>query len=190
MSYGLIQNRDHHSHDDRFDDYDEPTTGFQPLSFESGAPFAQELFLDTSNNQQNSSSQSTGFSQLVNSITSRSTKTTASYDMVEEDDYAEERRDSPGLSIRKRQGSNRVKDSKFVPLHVHIPQARRTAPATTAEDVKSNRSLSPRSSTRGPIVRTASGRNLALRHPTPDLQVLQVSYPGANHSPSWTPCAI
>ena len=100
--------------------------------------------------------------------------------MVESDDYAEERRDSPGLLIPNSQQPS--PNESFVPLHIPKPSRPRprliTAPATAAEDVKSNTSLSPRSSTRGPSVRTASGRNLALRHPTPDLQVLQGAYTG------------
>lgn len=37
---------------------------------------------------------------------------------------------------------------------------------------------SPRSSTSRPVVRTASGRSIRLRHPTPDLQSLQGAYTG------------
>ena len=185
MGYGALQQSDHDRDDDRFADDDalggpgqpEPSP-FQLASLESGgAPLSTRIFLDGNTSLQ----QSSGLSQLVSAITSR--RTAASYDMVEADDeYAEEKRDSPGTSAPRYQQGRR---SSLVPLRIPQPQRARhlgdpslIAPATTGEEIKSNTSLSSPRSTREPIVRTASGRSLALRHPTPDLQSLQGAYTG------------
>jgi len=96
---------------------------------------------------------------MVNSIASRSSRSTrsTSYDMIDSDDFQDDA--SPGLSAGK--GSPEREISRPQPQRGHIP------PATAAQ-----------SPSHEPIVRTASGRSLALRHPTPDLQVLQGAYVG------------
>ena len=186
MGYDALKqmdhDQDHHEHQDRFEDYDGSTTSaspFQPRPCES-TPLSMGLFLENNreNNTNENQQESTGFSHLVNSIASRarSTKATASYDMVEGFDDCEER-DSPGPSAAKHQGSSPT-ESFVISTRPRPSRPRLNAPATTAEEVKSNTGLSPRSISREPIVRTASGRSLVLRHPTPDLQVLQGAYTG------------
>ena len=99
----------------------------------------------------------TGFSHyLANcSINSRSNRTTANYEVVNAQDESEGRRiDSPCSAASK----------QSLPA-LHIPSPRRTA------------ATNPSPTTREPVVRTASGRS-TLRHPTPDLQVLQGAYVG------------
>ncbi|KAG0653075.1 hypothetical protein D0Z07_0740 [Hyphodiscus hymeniophilus] len=118
------------------------------------------LFLahDTENGDDNTSCElsPTGFGHyLLNSITSRSTRTTASYEIVEEEDF-EDRGDSPTSTGAAGQSS--------LPLRTPRPRP-----------IENSRTLS--STTREPIVRTASGRSV-LRHPTPDLQVLRGAYTG------------
>ena len=135
------------------------------------------LFLDDSNTRihhgqeeyrsQRQNADGRGLNYMVQSIASRSSnsKTNTSYDMLEEDDFANDVLSSPALSGNSKGPSD-------PPLHLHIPRARRSSPAT-----KTSRIL-PLSPSKEPIVRTASGRSLALRHPTPDLQVLQGAYKG------------
>lgn len=105
-----------------------------------------------------------GLSYMVNSIASRSSRSTrsTSYDMIDSDDFPDDA--SPGLSAGKGSPERPEREiSRPQPQRGHIPPA--TAAAT-------------RSPSHEPIVRTASGRSLALRHPTPDLQVLQGAYIG------------
>ena len=196
MSYLPVDRQDHQPHhdhlDDDDDDEDDPSIqSHGPLRLGSlafdRAPL--ELFWDqNTNNQQErplskGTGTGTGLAHLVNSITSRSTHTTSSYAIVEEDDYAEESRDVPGPTIAKRASTDNI------PRRPHpVRPPRLTSSATAAEvdrpkpnndsENRSNSSLSALSSSRGPIVRTASGRSLALRHPTPDLQALQGAYTG------------
>ena len=152
---------------------------------------SSSLFWDDTN----SSGGAGFFSPLARSIASRSTKTTASHDTIEEErcyEEEEERRDSPGPGPAPAPGPAITKQllngsTQTGPLQVHAPKARRsrlrprprlTTPATTAElEEKSNTSLSSQLINREGIVRTASGRSV-LRHPTPDLQVLQGGYTG------------
>ncbi|TVY59431.1 hypothetical protein LCER1_G000605 [Lachnellula cervina] len=148
---------------------------------------AQAQAQDTSSHSQNiSSSTSTsanGLAQMVQSITSRSTKTSASYEMVEEDDFADDARSSPlftpyekgdpnpvgGLNINTHTaGSPSASPSEegsppAVPLHIPLPKRRRSPATATIPDT---------------IARKTSVRKGALQHPTPDLQVLQGAYTG------------
>ncbi|KAH7336387.1 hypothetical protein BKA65DRAFT_33253 [Rhexocercosporidium sp. MPI-PUGE-AT-0058] len=135
----------------------------------------------SSNANNNSSSRFTGelysplggLSYMVNSIASRSSRSTrsTSYDMIDGEDFPDNAAagtgtgtgsPSPVLSTGKGSGSGSPSEiSRPQPRRCHIPPA--TAARTPSQD---------------PIVRTASGRSLALRHPTPDLQVLQGAYTG------------
>ncbi|KAG9239711.1 hypothetical protein BJ875DRAFT_447436 [Amylocarpus encephaloides] len=164
-----------------------------PLSASMG------LFLDDPNHKtgtssvddENTSPSTNGLSQFMQSITSPSTKTSGSYDMVDGDDFADNARSSPTFSFDKHKDSSPSESARAsspkvntraapapapspspsVPLHRPLPRNARS-PATTAD---LGFALSK---TSAPIVRTASGRATALRHPTPDLQVLQGAYSG------------
>ncbi|TVY69031.1 hypothetical protein LSUE1_G008488, partial [Lachnellula suecica] len=141
------------------------------------------------------SSNSGGLAHMVHSITSRNTKTSGSgsgsYEMVENDDFADDApsdsysiidnlQQGPGARSRlrphPRSPSEQSSTSPVVPLHIPRPIPRNhRSPATTAE--KSASPSSPPLHIPHPI-RTASKPNTALRHPTPDLQVLQGAYTG------------
>lgn len=115
-----------------------------------------------------------GLNSLVQSITPRSTDTNthASYDLLEENDFANDARNSPVSPARRKPSESSV------PLH--IPRARHRSPATATAEA-SSKILPPRpirASPSEPILRTASGRSIPLRHPTPDLQTLQGAYLG------------
>ncbi|KAH8670193.1 hypothetical protein BGZ60DRAFT_430658 [Tricladium varicosporioides] len=166
MAYGPVQQGDHDH------DLDSVTSGSPsqlaspvfapPLSASLG------LFLDDHNtSQEENTSPSTsinGLAHMVQSITSRSTNLSGSYDLLENDDFADDASSSPAL-IEKHQGS-----PPSVPLHK--PQPKRPSAATAADKILSSSIPSE------PIVRTRSGRKAALRHPTPDLQVLTGAYSG------------
>ncbi|KAH9224489.1 hypothetical protein DL95DRAFT_378095 [Leptodontidium sp. 2 PMI_412] len=112
-----------------------------------------------------------GLNYMVNSIASRSSRSTrsTSYDMIDSEDFPDDAEagngngtGSPSPVLNGSKGSGSPSEiSRPQPRRCHIP------PATAA-----------RSPSHDPIVRTASGRSLALRHPTPDLQVLQGAYTG------------
>jgi len=203
MGYNAVEQDDHDDHDTDHDGNDHDSTGSaspahrHPLRSLGSPVFAPPLsaslglFLDGDQNntsfEQNisPSTTTTGFAHMVQSVTSKSTKTSASYEMLEGDDFADDARSSP-LSPAYSPVDNSISNSKskhtassppsesapIVPLH--IPRARRHRnPATAGES-----NVSPTLSIPDPIVRTASGRRAALRHPTPDLQILQGAYTG------------
>lgn len=101
-----------------------------------------------------------GLSSKIHSIISKPTR--QNYEMLEGDDYTQiSPRPSPVLSP-----GGKIVD-KSVPVH---------APATTTADNNENVPPGARLATDEPIVRTASGRRIDLRHPTPNLQSLQGAY--------------
>jgi hypothetical protein len=188
MAYNAIDQNDHEKD---LDDQDiESTTPSSP--FQRPSP-SDHLFLDTQNeNGDTSQSQNhTGLpklptsanslSQMVRSITSKSTKTSGSYDMVEEEDY-NERMVSPVPSPEKKKVASRGGSlTTDEPLVLSIPRPRPLRNPATASSNNTTSPISPRalfSKDHEPIVRTSSGHSIALRHPTPDLQVLQGAYVG------------
>jgi hypothetical protein len=177
MGYNALDQNDHdHDHnEDRHLDSPSPTQHLASPNFTPPLSASVGLFLDDKKNTSHDNKKNKSrFNNMLNSITSRSTKTTNSYDMVEGDDYAEDVRQSsklsPTLSANSRKGSP---SESSVPLH--IPRPRRQA--TTASNEENN-TISPLSRQPKPILRTTSGQSIALRHPTPDLQVLQGAYTG------------
>ncbi|CZS89661.1 uncharacterized protein RAG0_00967 [Rhynchosporium agropyri] len=99
-----------------------------------------------------------GLNYLVNSITSLSSRSTrsTSYDMIDSDDFP----DDADLGSTSK-GSLPSETSRSQPRRCHIP------PATAK-----------RSQSYDPTAQTSPGRKPALRHPTPDLQVLKGAYTG------------
>ncbi|CZR58027.1 uncharacterized protein PAC_07917 [Phialocephala subalpina] len=183
MGYNALQQHDH-DHDAEGDDYDSPSSAspnpqqHQLASPVFTPPLSASLFLDDPNtSHEYPHTNALGLNYLVQSIASRSTRTTeASYDTVESEDFAADARSSPALSTEKHPGARRSPRSETsVPLH--IPRARRSATATAAPQS----TILPRIPSQ-PILRTASERSLALRHPTPDLHVLQGAYTGNIHN--------
>ncbi|KAE8452519.1 hypothetical protein EG329_000422 [Mollisiaceae sp. DMI_Dod_QoI] len=177
MGYNALQQHDH-DHDTDGDDCGSasspsPNPRQQLASPVFTPPLSASLFLDDPNTRHEQiypHTSALGLNYLVQSIASRSTRTEASYDMVESEDFAADARSSPALSTERHPGADRSPPSET--LRLHIPRARRRSPATAAQST-----ISPRISSQ-PILRTASGRSIALRHPTPDLQVLQGAYTG------------
>src|SRR5207302_11475443 len=104
-------------------------------------------------------------------IASRSTK---SYDMLESDDFGEGGRRSPAAFLSGDRDKPSSPDESLVPLRIPRPKRRPSPPATTVVES----TASPRTKSPGPLIRTASGQSIALRHPTPDLQTLQGAYTG------------
>jgi hypothetical protein len=187
MGYNSLNQHDH----DHDVDHDSVTSWFPPdqqrehLASPVFAPplsASLGLFLDRDHDENTShdnSPSSNGFNHLIQSIASgRSAKTNASYDMLEGEDLAEDARSSPALYPRDKQlhKHSPSPDETFVPLHIPHPQRRRRSPSATAASESSTKST--RSKPAAPILRTASGQSIALRHPTPDLQVLQGAYTG------------
>jgi hypothetical protein len=177
MKYDALNDWDHD--DQEYEDYNDPAQ-MERGRLASRSRMASSLFLDEQHDTSQEHHSPTGW---VSSITSRSTTTSASYDIVEEDDYEEERKDSPGPSPAI---TKQLQSSSTQSAALYVPKPRRARartrprpPATGAEHrkEKSNTNLSPQSIVHEPIVRTASDRSV-LRHPTPDLQVLQGAYTG------------
>jgi hypothetical protein len=147
------------------------------------------LFLDAPNTKssyEDSFSNSTnGLGQMVQSLRSEQsrgeTNTSGSYDMVENEDFADDVPNSPAFSFEKIPASSPASGSSpssqtraSLPVNISRPLPRiRPSPATAAGFANPQPSK-----TTTPVVRTASGRKPALRHPTPDLHVLQGAYTG------------
>jgi hypothetical protein len=176
MGYNALQQHDL-DHEEEEDDIPPPANSHQHQYHLASPVFtphlSASLFLDDSNSNTSHEppnyphTNALGLNYLVQSIASRSTRTDASYDMVESEDFAADARSSPALSTGRQPGTARSPSESSVPLH--IPRARRS-PATAAQSTSA--------SSRNPsqhILRTASGR---MQHPTPDLQVLQGAYTG------------
>lgn len=107
-----------------------------------------------------------GLSSTIQSIVSKPTK--QSYEMLEGDDYTQILPNpSPILSP-----GGKIVD-KAAPDQ---PPQQSQDPATVTVDNNENVPPGVRLVTDEPIVRTASGRRVDLRHPTPDLQSLQGAY--------------
>jgi hypothetical protein len=177
MGYDAVEQQDYdHDHDHDVDDFDS-TTSASPASAKqqlASPTFAPPPKIEDHNNtgtgyDRKPPSNGLGINYLVHSIASRKNNTNTSYDMLEGDDFADDARTSP---IPSAQNLNLSTSQDFVPLHIPRPR-RPCSPATAAESILSARSIPSK-----PIVRTASGRSIALRHPTPDLQVLQGAYTG------------
>lgn len=166
--------RDHD--EDEEDDIAPPSNSVHQFHLASPVftPLSTSLFLDdphTGNTSRDEAPEyphttALGLNYLVQSTTSRSTRTDASYDMVESEDFAADARSSPALSPSRSPPSE-------PPLH--IPRARRLSPATAAANSQST-TIPPRVPPHT-VLRSASGRS-ALQHPTPDLQVLKGAYTG------------
>jgi hypothetical protein len=188
MGYEVVQQDDGDIDDvDRFRDSDSTTSPApaparpqQQLASLNFAP-PLRLFMDDEENtshNNNNSPRSNGLNSLVQSITSRRTKTktnASSYEIVEGDDFADDAPVSRTSSAEKQhKGASPTETPIPIPIPIHNPRPRRRpSPATAAESTISSRSVSAL-----PILRTASGRSIALRHPTPDLQTLQGGYTG------------
>lgn len=176
MEYDAIHQDDR---DEQFDDYHSTSSSPDPhLASPSPAPLS---LLSGTRNHENASGTGT-FGELLNSITSRTTRSSTSYDMVEPDDYGDPK-DSPAPSLSLSKHSAGSPTQAFVTLNIARPDPRRpqsnsvaAATATAAEETTNF--TTPRSIPPKPILRSASGRNVALRHPIPDLQVLQGAYTG------------
>ncbi|KAB8304720.1 hypothetical protein EYC80_004079 [Monilinia laxa] len=124
---------------------------------------------------------------MVQSITSKSTKTSGTYDILEDDDYEEHEVERAQISSslpsssERKNVTSREGSSPKKPLVLSIPRPR---PRQTTATASSNNTTSPLSpcaifpGERAPIFRTASGHSISLRHPTPDLQTLQGAYVG------------
>ncbi|KAM3069210.1 hypothetical protein ACMFMG_010727 [Clarireedia jacksonii] len=152
MAYTAVDQNDHQKD---LDDHDrKPTTA-------SSSPFprspSDHLFLDTQNEYENggeTSQNHTGLlksvnslSQMVQSITSKSTKTSGSYDMVEEEDY-NERMVSPVPSVpspeRKKVASRGGSSTTDEPLVLSIPRPRPLRNPATASFNNPASPISPR----------------------------------------------
>jgi hypothetical protein len=141
----------------------------------------RKLFLDTTNadtNNQDARDQRArgfGLNYMVNSITggnsSASVNANTKYAVLEGEDLASDSRSSPPVSPRTRRKAHLPSE---ISGSVFIPRARRCRSPATADSASKITRPSPSE----PILRTASGRRLDLRHPTPDLQVLQGAYTG------------
>ncbi|PQE18785.1 5-methylthioadenosine s-adenosylhomocysteine protein [Rutstroemia sp. NJR-2017a WRK4] len=187
MAYNAIDQNDHEKDVD-----DQDIHSATPSSpFQRPSP-SDRLFLDTQNENGDTSQNHAGLlpklptsanslSQMVRSIASKSTNSSGSYDMVEEEDY-DERMVSPVPSPEKKKVASRGGSSTTdEPLVLSIPRPRPLRNPATASSNNTTSPISPRalfSKDHEPIVRTSSGHSIALRHPTPDLQVLQGAYVG------------
>ncbi|TVY20403.1 hypothetical protein LARI1_G003055 [Lachnellula arida] len=206
MAYNAVEQIDHDDHSDSDSGHDSspvasayrqrPSNSLASPVFAPPLSASLGLFLDdpqdTSSHSQNmSSSTSTsanGLAQMVQSITSRSTKTSASYEMVEEDDFADDARISP-LSTPHEKGDSNPVGGLNINTHTSGPSASASASASPSYEGGSppavplhiplpKRRRSPATATIPDIARKTSVRKGALQHPTPDLQVLQGAYTG------------
>ncbi|KAI9648661.1 hypothetical protein NHQ30_003299 [Ciborinia camelliae] len=198
MAYRPLGQIDYDEYHDEYHDIDHELISSSPGSLNSpNSPFqrlspSNRLFLDgqnvdTSHSQTYSPANTRSLSQMVQSITSKtSTKTNGSYDILEADDCEEhgvERAQtfpSLALSPERKNVTSRKGSPPEKPLVLNIPRPRPRQNATGLSNNKTS-PISPRailSKERAPIVRTASGHSITLRHPTPDLQTLQGAYVG------------
>jgi hypothetical protein len=164
MAYNAVAQRER---DAIYDEEEESPSGSPHLQHPSSSPF-QPLQMDFDNfgsgslfmEHEQDSLTAHGLSSKIHSIISKPTR--QNYEMLEGDDYTQiSPRPSPVLSP-----GGKIVD-KSVPVH---------APATTTADNNENVPPGARLATDEPIVRTASGRRIDLRHPTPNLQSLQGAY--------------
>lgn len=188
MAYNVIDQNDHNHDKDHDDDH---------LSASSNSPFQRlsstnHLSLDaqnsdTSHSQTYSPEILPSLSQMVQSIISKSTNPSGSYDIAEEDDYeeheVEREQTSPSLALspERKSVTSRNGSPPEIPLVLSIPRPRPQRNTATASSNNTTSPISPRavlSKERAPVVRTTSGHSISLRHPTPDLQTLQGAYVG------------
>ncbi|KAL2068893.1 hypothetical protein VTL71DRAFT_15231 [Oculimacula yallundae] len=114
-----------------------------------------------------------GLNYMVNSITSRSSRSTrsTSYDMIDNEDFPGDAEAGSASPVLSKGSPSEI--SRPQPRRCHIPSATATATASASATVTAARSPSY-----DPVVQTSPRRKPALRHPTPDLQVLQGAYTG------------
>jgi len=164
-------------------DFDDVDVHGRPVASSSSAPLSLNIGDDIHTRCREGSastattSPTSALNAILNSIASRTTNT-ASYDIVEDDDYE----DVVSPSCLKKEASSPLFHS---PTTVSVPRTRPRlnlqATGTPADQETKNarrKHSSPPTFTPEPARRTASGRSIALRHPTPDLQVLQGAYTG------------
>jgi hypothetical protein len=168
MAYNAVAQRER---DAIYDEEEESTSSSPPPQHTSSSPF-QPLQMDFDSfgsgslfmeHEQHSLTTHSLTTTVVQSTVSNRTK--QNYEMLEEDDYIQI---SPNPSPILSPGGKIV--DKSVPVQ---PPQQSHVPATTAADNNENVPLGARPATDEPVVRTASGRKIDLRHPTPDLHSLQ-----------------
>jgi hypothetical protein len=170
MAYNAVAQREHEV---IYDEEEESTSGSPPPQHTSSSPF-QPLQMDFDSfgsgslfmEHEQDSLNTHGLSSTIQSIVSKPTK--QSYEMLEGDDYTQiSPNPSPILSPGGKIVDKAVPDQR--------PQQGHDLATATADE---NENIPPgaRPAANKPIVRTASGRRIDLRHPTPDLQSLQGAY--------------
>lgn len=169
MAYNAVAQRERDAiyNEEEEDEQEEPisppqqasSSPFQPLGMDFDSFGQGSLFME----HEQHSLTTHGLNSTMLSIVSKPTG--QSYEMLEEDDYAQiSHNPSPILKP-----AGELVD-KSVP--VRRPQPRHVQATATAENVEKV-PLGTRLAADEPIVRTASGRRIDLRHPTPDLHSLQ-----------------
>ena len=98
--------------------------------------------------------------------------TSASYSLVEEGDFEE--KDIPVASSTEQKHT--LPTSETFPIGIRFPQPRAPRPSSPAYSATAESTFPSRSTAAKSALRTASGRSIPLRHPTPDLQTLQGAY--------------
>ncbi|KAH8600738.1 hypothetical protein B0O99DRAFT_502901 [Bisporella sp. PMI_857] len=182
MGYDALQQSDNHDHH---------STSSSPVGHLASPRLAPlSLYLDnhnaddgiSSSDHENFNSPSSGaLSQMFENLT---TTTKSSYDIVEDDDYeeieAEPRPFTKARSQNQKPSSPPSFYSPTVPVNITRPRAARPRlnEQATAAKSETTSTTSPPLPAPHPLLRTASGRSAALRHPTPDLQALQGAYVG------------
>lgn len=170
MAYNAIAQREHDAlSDDELtsaspDPQHSPLPVFQPLQMDFDSTEAGDLFMEQHEGDHLGAA---GSSNTLRSIISRKPKT--SYEMLEEDDYTQEPSKGPSPVL-----SPTVKvahDAREL-----LPEAQSHDPATGTSNNHEIISPGARLAAQRPIVRTASGRTIQLRHPTPDLHTLQGAF--------------
>ncbi|RDW68275.1 hypothetical protein BP5796_08932 [Coleophoma crateriformis] len=191
MAYNAVQQTDH----DDLDALSERSSSASPRpsnppSYSQLASSATVLSTKDGLFLENTSD-ATDLSQMINSIAFRSTKSSANYQPVEDDDYEELKH--PTASVKNDVALSQTPISTstsqhdptegFVPLHIHKPRpivsvhAQATQSSANQDFTKRSHPLPSLPSKETPL-RTASGRSTVLRHPTPDLHTLQGAYVG------------
>jgi len=185
MGYDALHQTDHDDDDDEdVNNKKKNNDNGRPLASPRTAPLSLNIGDDVHNTRRRDGSASTStisptsaLNAILGSIGSRTTN--INYDIVEEEDYEDVV--APSNLERGRRSSPQF----YSPTTISIPRTRPRlnlqATGTPADQVSFNSSRkfsSPRTFAPEPIRRTESGRSIVLRHPTPDLQVLQGAYTG------------
>ena len=171
MAYNAVAQREHEIIYD--EEEEESTSGSPPLQHTSPSPFqplqmhfdsfgSGSLFMEYEQDSLNTHV----LTSRMQSIVSKPTK--QSYEVLEGDDYTQiSPNPSPILFPEGQIVDKAVPDQR--PPQSHDP-------ATATADNNENVPQGARLATDEPIVRTASGRRIDLRQPTPDLHTLQGAY--------------